>query len=121
MACGSPWPKIKKAMTDKEAIKILHYAQKWRRGANVPMPDPKEYGEAIDHAIKTLRKGLRQKLESVTARLSEEEKREIVDNLYADVDKCMEGLRKDIPRIVTGHLMDAIVADSERYKIDEDE
>ena len=38
-------------MTLKQAIKILIRTNKWRRGAEVEMPDPKELGEAIDVAI----------------------------------------------------------------------
>jgi hypothetical protein len=43
-------------MTHDEALKILHTFQKWRRGANIPMPDPKEIGQAIDVAIRVMRK-----------------------------------------------------------------
>ena len=38
-------------MTVKQAIKILKHANKWRRGAEIEMPDVKEFGEAIDVAI----------------------------------------------------------------------
>lgn len=38
-------------MTIKQAIKILIRANKWRRGAEIEMPDPKVFGEAIDVAI----------------------------------------------------------------------
>ena len=38
-------------MTLKQAIKILITANKWRRGAEIEMTDPKEFGEAIDIAI----------------------------------------------------------------------
>ena len=38
-------------MTIKQAIKILIRTNKWRRGAEIEMPDPKEFGEAIDIAI----------------------------------------------------------------------
>jgi len=38
-------------MTIKQAIKILIRTNKWRRGADIEMPDVKEYGEAIDVAI----------------------------------------------------------------------
>ena len=38
-------------MTIKQAIKILIRTNKWRRGADNEMPDPKELGEAIDVAI----------------------------------------------------------------------
>jgi hypothetical protein len=46
-------------MEVKEAIKILRYYQKWRRGAKIAMPDPKQAGIAIDVAIKALRKSLK--------------------------------------------------------------
>jgi len=38
-------------MTIKQAINIMKRANKWRRGAEIEMPDPKEFGEAIDVAI----------------------------------------------------------------------
>ena len=38
-------------MTTKQAIKILIRTNKWRRGAEIEMTDPKEFGEAIDVAI----------------------------------------------------------------------
>ena len=42
-------------MKVKEIIRVLHAYQKWRRGANIPMPDPREIGRAIDGAIRELR------------------------------------------------------------------
>lgn len=42
-------------MKVKEIIKYLHNYQKWRRGADIPMPDPREIGRAIDGAIRELR------------------------------------------------------------------
>jgi hypothetical protein len=47
-------------MEKKEAIKVLHYFQKWRRGANITMPDPKQVGLAIDVAISVLRESIKQ-------------------------------------------------------------
>ena len=38
-------------MTIKQAIKILKRANRWRRGAEIEMSDPEEFGEAIDVAI----------------------------------------------------------------------
>ena len=35
-------------MEIQQAIKILRYHQKWRRGALIEMLDPKDIGEAID-------------------------------------------------------------------------
>lgn len=48
-------------MTIKETIKILHDTQKWRRGKTKDMPHtPKEFGLAIDNAIRVLRKVLKE-------------------------------------------------------------
>lgn len=41
-------------ITDKQAEKILHHFQKWRRGHKGPQPHPYVVGQAIDKAIKTL-------------------------------------------------------------------
>ena len=49
-------------MKVKEIIKYLHNYQKWRRGADLSMPDPKELGRAIDGAIRELRNFQRLKL-----------------------------------------------------------
>ena len=38
-------------MTIQEAIKIVEYASRWRRGEDIEMPNPKEYGIAIDILI----------------------------------------------------------------------
>lgn len=41
----------------KRLIKILHEAQKWRRGGKGENPfSPKEFGLAIDNCIRLLRK-----------------------------------------------------------------
>ena len=42
--------------TPRQAAKILHYAQKWRRGKKCAMLPPAIFGVAIDMAIRTLRK-----------------------------------------------------------------
>jgi len=41
-------------MTTKEIIKTLKTFNEWRRGSNIPQPDPTELGKAIDLAIKEL-------------------------------------------------------------------
>jgi len=46
-------------MTIKQAIKILIRTNKWRRGAEVEMPDPKEYGVAVDVAIEVMEQFLK--------------------------------------------------------------
>ena len=44
-------------MDIKTAIKVLHDTQKWRRGYGDEMPHtPKVFGEAIDIAIRELRR-----------------------------------------------------------------
>ena len=45
-------------MTTTEAIKILTYANKWRRdnSGELKMPIPKQLGLAIDHAIEVLKR-----------------------------------------------------------------
>lgn len=42
-------------MTLKEAIKELEYYQKWRKGADMPQPEPKKVSEALDIAINLLK------------------------------------------------------------------
>ena len=42
-------------MKQSEAIKILINSNKWRRGAEIEMPNPKQLGEAIDFAISELK------------------------------------------------------------------
>lgn len=43
-------------MNSKEAIKILHDMQKWRRGNRTKMPhEPETFGKAIDRGIQALR------------------------------------------------------------------
>ena len=50
-------------MKVEEIIKRLHDYQKWRRGADLPMPNPKELGITIDAAIRELRNYQRLKQE----------------------------------------------------------
>jgi hypothetical protein len=38
------------------AINVLTQHNKWRKGANIPVTNPKELGKAIDIAIKELKK-----------------------------------------------------------------
>ena len=42
-------------MTTQEAVEVLEQYNKWRRGAEIEMPDPKRIGEAINVAINTLK------------------------------------------------------------------
>ena len=41
-------------MTPTEAAAILRQFNVWRRGADVPQPDPREIGKAIDAAIEMI-------------------------------------------------------------------
>lgn len=41
-------------MNLQQAIEILTQYNKWRRGAEIPQPNPKKVGEAIDIAISLL-------------------------------------------------------------------
>ena len=45
-----------KIMTSKQAEKVLHHYQKYRRGGKNPMPHPYVIGQAIDRAICDMRK-----------------------------------------------------------------
>ncbi len=38
-----------------QTIDFLHYYQKWRRGADIEMPEPKEIGLVLDNVIRLLR------------------------------------------------------------------
>lgn len=42
-------------LTERQALRILHHFQKYRRGGKKPMPQPYIIGQAIDKAIRTLR------------------------------------------------------------------
>jgi hypothetical protein len=42
-------------MKTKEAIEILEFSNKWRRGEGDTMPDTKIFGEAIDFAVVKLK------------------------------------------------------------------
>ena len=39
-----------------QAVRILHHFQKWRRGGRGKQPNPTVIGDAIDRAIRTLRR-----------------------------------------------------------------
>ena len=53
--CGDICNLNYKSMTNSQAVKILHYAQKWCRGGKMKMINPFVYGLAIDAAILKLR------------------------------------------------------------------
>lgn len=41
-------------MTKKELLKGLRYLQRWRKGENIPQPEPKEVTRLIDYAISVI-------------------------------------------------------------------
>lgn len=53
----------KKKQDIKEAVKLLQHYNRWRRGADIEMPRPKEIGKAIDTAIEYIKKN--EKLEEI--------------------------------------------------------
>ncbi len=61
--CGDQCALDHTKMKPKQIAKALHYIQKWRRGAEIPMPHPYVYGIATDAAIYQLRKQEREKRE----------------------------------------------------------
>ena len=57
--CGDTCFCLDRKMNKTETVKILHYAQKWRRGYKCEMPKPVLFGMAIDNAINIIRKALK--------------------------------------------------------------
>ena len=49
-----------KQLTNRQAVKVLHHAQKWRRGAKIGMPPPALLGLAIDTGIRVLRQKIKE-------------------------------------------------------------
>lgn len=47
-------------LTNRQAVKVLHHAQKWRRGAKIGMPPPVLLGLAIDTSIRVLRQKIKE-------------------------------------------------------------
>ena len=47
-------------LTNRQAVKVLHHAQKWRRGAKIGMTPPALMGLAIDKAIRVLRQKIKE-------------------------------------------------------------
>ena len=47
-------------LTKEQAVKVLHHAQKGRRGAKIGMPPPALLGLAIDKAIRVLRQKIKE-------------------------------------------------------------
>ena len=47
-------------LTKRQAVKVLHHAQKWRRGAKIGMPPPALLGLAIDTGIRVLRQKIKE-------------------------------------------------------------
>lgn len=47
-------------LTNKQAVKVLHHTQKWRRGAKIGMPPPALLGLAIDKSIRVIRQKIKE-------------------------------------------------------------
>ena len=47
-------------LTNKQAVKVLHHTQKWRRGEKIGMPPPALLGLAIDKSIRVLRQKIKE-------------------------------------------------------------
>ena len=68
--------------TPKNIIDRLHYIQKWRKGAKIPMPTPQDISLAIDDAIRYIRGKERYKDEQITREI-------LIKNGYEKVDDCI--------------------------------
>lgn len=75
MHCGNKCVLDHTKMKPRQIVKALHYIQKWRRGAEIPMPHPYVYGIATDAAIYQLRKQEREKREAI------EEQRKLAEEM----------------------------------------
>ena len=53
--CGDLCKFITDGMYEQETLRMLHYCQRWPRGANIKMPPPTLFGLAIDSAIRIIR------------------------------------------------------------------
>ena len=49
-----------KQLTKRQAVKVLHHTQKWRRGEKIGMPPPALLGLAIDKSIRVLRQKIKE-------------------------------------------------------------
>ena len=54
--CGDECGVRRETIKPNQAVKILHYAQKWRRGAKIKQISSYLFGVGIDGAIRELRK-----------------------------------------------------------------
>ena len=43
-------------MDVQEALRLLEYYNKWRNGADIKMPNPKDLSEAIDTIVNEIKK-----------------------------------------------------------------
>lgn len=53
--CGDLCRYFTYIMSKKETLRLLHYCQKWRRGAKITMPPSTLFGWAIDNAMRIIR------------------------------------------------------------------
>lgn len=77
-------------MDNRQAEKILHDLNKWRRGGKGEMPDPRLVGKAIDAAIVLFRK-VRRNSQNFA---KEETSKKTITN-FADYEHKQNGQRPD--------------------------
>lgn len=46
-------------MNKNDVVEQLEYYQRWRRGEDIPMQNPKELGMVIDYAIEFLKNNIK--------------------------------------------------------------
>lgn len=60
MHCADLCKFITDGMYVQDTLRMLHYCQKWRRGAKIEMPPPTLFGLAIDSAMRIIRAKLKE-------------------------------------------------------------
>lgn len=73
--CGNRCVLDHTKMKPRAIAKAMHYIQKWRRGAELPMPKPYVFGRVLDAAIYQLRKQERERRDAI------EEQRKLAEEM----------------------------------------
>ena len=94
-------------MTTEEAIKTLKHHNRWRRGANIEMDNPKKLGEAIDQAIRVMEKSIKKQNEMTKERYYR--------NRAAILQKRMEQIEAKHPEV---NFTDTVLRDDFRKYIE---
>lgn len=93
-------------MKKKDILKNLRYVNDWRKGANIPMPNPTEYGKWLDSAIKAIEFANTKDVNKILSH------KEIVDKIkvtrgamildgYEEEDSCIKFMDELIKEIET--------------------